>query len=117
MRSITAAVLVAGGLSVTLTGAAWAGEPDDDDRDVVIVTCVDGEAVVRELSEEERERLRARPAPADGVRVQRARPAEPGVRPLPAEPGEPPEVACPAEAAPPLERGAIEVVPALPSPR
>jgi hypothetical protein len=67
IRSITAAVLVAAGLSVTLTGAASAGEPEPDD--VVIVTCEDGEPVVREPTDEERDRMRAlRPllGPADG---------------------------------------------------
>jgi hypothetical protein len=125
MRSTAMAVLVAAGLSVTLTGAAAAGEPDDDGPDVVIVTCEDGEPVVREPTDEERERLRALPAPPERARVERGERAEHrdhvvgpqggAVRVVPPRPGEaPPDVAC----AVPGEPGGgphVEVVPARPS--
>lgn len=66
IRRIGAAALVAAGLSVTLTGAASAGEPDPE-GEIRIVTCEDGELVVREPNDEERERVkRFRVAPPDG---------------------------------------------------
>ncbi len=124
-RSTAAAVLVAAGLAVTTTGAASAGEPDEDGPDVVIVTCEDGEPVVREPTDEERERLRARPVPPEWLHEVRPAPPErhrvgPGdrvegetrvlpdggvVRVMPAEPGERPSVTCDAHIPPPGERG------------
>jgi hypothetical protein len=125
-RSIAVAVLVAAGLSVVTTGAASAGEPDRDDRGPVIVTCEDGEPVVREPTEEERERFHARPAPPERPHVEPARPGRPRVegetrvlpeggviRVVPAEPGDPPPVTCDAQVPPRVERG-DRVVPALP---
>jgi hypothetical protein len=128
-RSIAVAVLVAAGLSVTTTGAASAGEPDDD-RGPVIVTCEDGEFVIREPAEEDHERLRALPAlparPGVGVEEGRRYRVEPDdgptrVRPdggvievVPAEPGAPP-VTCDADgptAPPRVDR----VEPAVPLP-
>jgi hypothetical protein len=105
MRSTAAAVLVAAGLAVTITGAAAAGEPDDDRPDSVMVTCENGEPVVRVPTEEERERLRVLPAePARPLpeRAERAGDGSAGraetrvlpdggvIRVVPAEPGEAP---------------------------
>jgi hypothetical protein len=128
-RGIAVAVLVAAGLAVTTTGAASAGEPDEDGPDVVIVTCVDGEPVVREPTVEERERFRTRPIPPERVRVHpdpservpgdrvegetRVLPEGGVVRVVPAEPGEPP-VECDTHVPPHAERGERVVVPALP---
>jgi hypothetical protein len=128
MRSTAAAVLVAAGLAVITTGAASAGEPDDDGPDVVIVTCEDGEPVVREPTDEERERLRARPVPPERVRPLPAPPEHHRVGPdgriegetrvlpeggvvrvVPAEPGEAPPAPCDAHAAPRVERGEVAV--------
>jgi hypothetical protein len=100
-RSIAVAVLVAAGLSVTTTGAASAGEPDDD-RGLVIVTCEDGELVMREPTEEDRERLRALPALPARPRVE----VEEGRR-YRVEPDDGPTRVRP-------DGGVIEVVPAEP---
>jgi hypothetical protein len=110
IRSIGAALLVAAAVTVTLTGAASAGEPDRDDRadrraddaTVLILRCEDGEVVRRELTDDERERLRALPAeplrrtaPARTARPERVEGAAPGaVRVVPAEPGERGPVEC-----------------------
>lgn len=124
--SIAVAVLVAAGLSVVTTGAASAGEPDYDDPGAVIVTCEDGEPVVREPTEAERERFRARPAPPERARPVPARPERPrveggtrvlpdggAIRVVPAEPGAPPPMACESHVGPRDERGEW-AVPALP---
>ncbi|TQM10765.1 hypothetical protein FB558_3286 [Pseudonocardia kunmingensis] len=117
MRSIGAAVVVAAALSVTLTGAASAGEPDHDADDraadaVVVVRCEDGEVVRRAPTEDERRWMRTRVLPAEPARpTVPVRPAEPAwtvpehgawveagpqgpVRVVPAEPGEPAPVEC-----------------------
>jgi hypothetical protein len=128
-RGIAVAVLVAAGLAVITTGAASAGEPDDDGPDVVIVTCEDGEPVVREPTDEERERFRARPIPPERVRVHpdpservpgdrvegetRVLPDGGVIRVVPAEPGERPPMECDAHVPPRVERGEW-AVPALP---
>jgi hypothetical protein len=134
-RRIAAAVLVAAGLAVFTTGAASAGEPDDDGPDAVIVTCEDGELVVREPTEEEREWSRALPVPAERVRTlpdaaegtewhrvepdgrvegeTRVLPEGGAVRVVPAEPGERPPGECDAHVPPRAERGE-RAVPALP---
>jgi hypothetical protein len=127
--SIAVAVLVAAGLSVTTTGAASAGEPDDD-RGLVIVTCEDGELVMREPTEEDRERLRALPALPERPRVEveegrryrvepddgptRVMPDGGVIEVVPAEPGAPPPVTCDADGptAPRVDR----VEPAVPLP-
>jgi hypothetical protein len=118
-RSIAVAVLVAAGFSVTATGAASAGEPGDD-RGPVIVTCEDGELVTREPTEEDRERLRALPAPPEPPRVEEGRRyrVEPGggvIRVVPAEPGAPPPVTCDADG-PPAPPRVDRVEPAVPAP-
>jgi hypothetical protein len=127
-RSIAGAVLVAAGLSVATAGAASAGEPDDDRRPV-IVTCEDGELVTREPTEEDRERLRAVPAPPERPRVDEGRHhrVEPGgggvrvlpdggaIRVVPAEPGAPPPVTCEADG-PPSPPRVHRVEPAVPAP-
>jgi hypothetical protein len=106
-RSIAAAVLVAAGLSVLTTGAASAGEPDDE-RGPLIVRCENGDLVTREPTEEDRERLRVMPAPPERPRVGEGRRhrVEPDeghsrvlpdggvIRVVPAEPGAPPPVSC-----------------------
>jgi hypothetical protein len=127
-RSIAMAVLVAAGLSVTATGAASAGEPDDD-RGPVIVTCENGELVTREPTEEDRERLRAVPAPPERPRVEEGRRhhVEPDdgrtrvlpdggvIRVVPAEPGAPPPVTCDVDG-PPAPPRVERVRPAVPAP-
>jgi hypothetical protein len=126
-RSIGVAVLVAVGLSVVTAGAASAGEPRAE-RGPLIVTCENGELVTREPSEEERERLRALPAPPERPRVEKGRrlrvepdegrtrvlPDRGAIRVVPAEPAGPPPVTCDADGprAPRFER----VEPAVPAP-
>jgi hypothetical protein len=78
IRSTAAAALVAAGLSVALTGAAAAGEPDPDGA--VIITCENGEPVRRALTDEEREWIPTEPAPPGAVHVRPAEPAAPVVR-------------------------------------
>jgi hypothetical protein len=58
IRTLAAATLVAAGLSVTLTGAASASPPDEPPPGGFIVTCEDGEAKVRPLTEEERAEIK-----------------------------------------------------------
>jgi hypothetical protein len=127
-RSIALAVLVAAGLSVATTGAASAGEPDEE-RGPLIVTCEDGELVTREPTEEDRERLRVRPAPPERPRVEEGRryriePDEGDVRVLPdggvirvvpAEPGAPAPVTCDSDG-PPSPPRLERVEPAVPAP-
>jgi hypothetical protein len=128
MRSTAAAVLVAAGLAVSTTGAAAAGEPDDDRPDRVTVTCENGEPVVRVPTEEERKRLRvvpaepARPLPERAERAERAGVGPDGraetrvlpdggvIRVVPAEPGEAPP---PCDGPHAVERGER----AVPAPR
>jgi hypothetical protein len=126
-RSIAAALLVAAGLSVLTTGAASAGEPDDE-RGPLIVRCENGDLVTREPTEEDRERLRAVPAPPDRPRVEEGRRhrVEPGdrhsrvlpdggaIRVVPAEPGSPPPVTCDADG-PPEPPRVDRVEPAVPA--
>jgi hypothetical protein len=128
-RSIAVAVLVAAGLSVVTTGAASAGEPDDEPR-TLIVTCEDGELVTREPTEEDRERIRVRPAPPERPRVEEGRryrvepdegavrvlPDGEAIRVVPAEPGAPPPVTCDADGppSPPRLERVEPAVPALP---
>jgi hypothetical protein len=126
-RSIAAAVLVAAGLSVLTTGAASAGEPYDE-RGPLIVTCEDGELVTREPTEEDRERLRAMPAPPERPRVEERRhgrvepddgrtrvlPDGRAIRVVPAEPGEPPPVTC-EDDGPPARPRVDRVEPAVPA--
>ena len=112
IAGIGAAVLVAAALSVTLTGVASAGEPDDDRdgerADVVIVRCEDGELVRREPTDEERERMRALPTEpgwiVGGERAERSGRVEGvpqrGVHVVPAEPAEPGAVECAVAARP-----------------
>jgi hypothetical protein len=121
------AVLVAG-LSVATTGAASAGEPDDDERGPLIVRCEDGDLVLREPTEEDRERLRAVPAPPERPRVEERRHrVEPGeghtrvlpdggvIRVVPAEPGAPPPVTCEVDG-PPGRPHVDRIEPAVPAP-
>jgi hypothetical protein len=126
-RSIAMAVLVAAGLSVVTTGAASAGEPDDE-RGLVIVTCENGDLVTREPTEEERDRLRAVPAPPGRPHiVERSDRIEPDegrtrvlpdggvIRVVPAEPGAPPPVTCEFDG-PPSPPHVERVRPAVPAP-
>ena len=127
-RSIAAAVLVAAGLSVLTTGAAAAGEPDDE-RGPLIVTCENGDLVTREPTEEDRERLRVVPAPPERPRVEEGRRhrVEPGeghtrvlpdggvIRVVPAEPGVPPPVTCDDDG-PPEPPRVDRFEPAVPAP-
>jgi hypothetical protein len=127
-RTIAVAVLLAAGLSVVTTGAASADEPEPR-RGPVIVTCEDGELVTREPTDEERDRLRARPVPPgrphieDGPRLRvepdgrgeghtRVLPDGGEVRVVPAEPGAPPPVTCDDPVPPRVER----FEPAVPAP-
>ena len=126
-RGIAVAVLVAAGLSVVTTGAAAAGEPDDE-RGPVIVTCENGKLVTREPTEEERERLRtvparpARPHVEEGRRYRvepeegdtRVLPDGGVIRVVPAEPGAPPPVTCDADGPRPPRVERVE--PAVPAP-
>jgi hypothetical protein len=121
MRNAAVAVLVAAGIAVTTTGAASAGEPDDRPEDVIVI-CEDGRPVVREPTDEERERLRARPDRVERHRVgpdgrvegeTRVLPDGGVVRVVPAEPGAAPPMECGAHVAPRVERGEV-AVPALP---
>jgi hypothetical protein len=128
IRSIAVAVLVAAGLSVATTGAASAGEPDDE-RGPLIVICKDGELMMREPTEEDRERLRVRPAPPERPDVEEGRRyrVEPDggavrdlpdggvIRVVPAEPGTPPPVTCDADG-PPSPPRLERVEPAVPAP-
>lgn len=101
-RSIAVAVLVAAGLAVPMAGAAAAGEPGDEARDVIVI-CEDGEVVVREPTDEERERMRTERVPMERVRP--PAPSRPGVPALPsgvvpavpADPDAPPRVTCDAD--------------------
>jgi hypothetical protein len=127
-RSIAMAVLVAAGLSVATAGAASAREPDDERRPL-IVTCEDGELVTREPTEEERERLRAVPAPPERPRVEEGRrhrvepdagdvrvlPDGGAIRVVPAEPGAPGPVTCDADG-PPEPPRVERARPAVPAP-
>jgi hypothetical protein len=127
-RRIAAAVLMAAGLSIVTTGAASAGEPDDE-RGPLIMICENGELVTREPTEEDRERLRALPAPPERPRVEEGRhhrveprkgdtrvlPDGGVVRVVPAEPGAPPPVTCDADG-PPSPPRVERVEPAVPAP-
>ena len=88
IRTLAAAALAAAGLSVTLTGAAGAATPQDPPpADVHVVTCEDGRAGVRPITEEERakfEEMRKR-AIEKGMIAKRTvdeRVAEKGSRPV-----------------------------------
>lgn len=120
-RSIAVAVLVAAGLSVATTGAASADEPGP-----VIVICEEGELMMREPTESERERLQAPPErprveEGRGHRVEpddgRARVLPDGgvIRVVPAEPGPPPPVTCDVDG-PPTPPRVERVEPAVPVP-
>jgi hypothetical protein len=112
-RSTAAAVLVAAGIAVITTGMASAGEPDADGPDEVIVTCVDGEPIVREPTQEERESFRAERVPDGWVEGEtHALPDGGVVGVVPAEPGELPPAVCDAVEPP----GAGWVEPAVPAP-
>jgi len=84
IRTIAGSVLAAAGLMTALTGAASASTPNpaEPSGDAVVVTCEDGEATVRPLTEEERARLKAVRAGdggsgrADKVRVHVRPPAD-----------------------------------------
>jgi hypothetical protein len=94
-RSTAAAVLVAAGIAVTTTGVASAGEPDAERPDEVVVTCVDGEPIVREPTQGERESFRAERVPDGWVEVETHTLPEGGVvGVVPAEPGELPPAVC-----------------------
>lgn len=127
IRSIAVAVLVAAGLSVATAGAASADEPDE--RGPLIVTCENGELVTREPTEEDRERLRAVPAPPERPRVDEGRhyrvepregetrvlPDGGVIRVVPAEPGAPPPVTCDVDG-PPRPPRVDRIEPAVPVP-
>jgi hypothetical protein len=95
----------------------------------LIVTCENGELVTREPTEEDRERLRAVPAPPGRPHVEEGRRhrVEPGeghprvlpdggvIRVVPAEPGAPPPVTCDHDGPPPRPR-VERVEPAVPAP-
>jgi hypothetical protein len=115
-RNIAMAVLVAAGLSVATTGAASAGEPDDEYGSVVVI-CEDGDLVMREPTEEDRERLREVPDRVVRPRVEgrhhrvepdagRSRVLPDGgvIRVVPAEPGAPPAVTCEIDGPPRVAR-------------
>lgn len=84
IRTIAGSVLAAAGLMTALTGAASASTPErgEPSGEAVVVTCEDGKATVRPLTEEERSRLKAVRAGergsgrADKVRVHVRPPAD-----------------------------------------
>jgi hypothetical protein len=61
IRTIAGSVLAAAGLMTVLTGAASASTPDpgEPSGEAVVVTCEDGKATVRPLTDEERAKLKA----------------------------------------------------------
>jgi hypothetical protein len=61
IRTIAGSVLAAAGLMTALTGAASASTPDpgDPSGEAIVVTCEDGKAAVRPLTEDERAMLKA----------------------------------------------------------
>jgi hypothetical protein len=84
IRTIAGSVLAAAGLTAALTGSASASTsgPGEPSGEAVVVTCEDGKATVRPLTEEERARLQAVRAGnggsgrADKVRVHVRPPAD-----------------------------------------